>query len=132
MKSLRVACATNDGQTFMKEHFGDAKYYMVYTIHADSVKPSCIIDNTTSEEGEGEHAAPRKAGTIRALLQQHGVQVVVSKAFGPNIIRIKKHFVCVKVGVETLQEGVDLVRDNLMTIRTLWHQGEGREYLVLH
>jgi predicted Fe-Mo cluster-binding NifX family protein len=131
MKSLRVAFATNDGQSFMNDHFGDAKTYMMYEITAHGATEICCVNNSTEEE-DGVHAAPEKAGNIRQLLQQKGVQVVVAKAFGPNILRIKRHFVCVKVDVTRLEDGIAGVRRSFDAIQSLWQQGDAREYLVLH
>jgi predicted Fe-Mo cluster-binding NifX family protein len=117
MKSLRVAFATNDGQSFMNDHFGDAKTYMMYEITAHGATEICCVNNS---------------GNIRQLLQQKGVQVVVAKAFGPNILRIKRHFVCVKVDVTRLEDGIAGVRRSFDAIQSLWQQGDAREYLVLH
>ena len=90
---LITAFATNNGTTFMDNHFGDANYYDIYKISASNSEFIKRIDNTVDIEEES-HADPKKAKGISGLLKSEGIQVVVSKVFGPNIKRIKKNFVC--------------------------------------
>ena len=78
MEKLIVAFATNDGEHFMSNHFGDADYYHIYEIDPTSAKFIKVIENTTEEEDEEIHADPKKAKGISELLKEENVFVVGS------------------------------------------------------
>lgn len=130
MQKLKVAFATDDGKTFMDRHFGDAEYYHVYEIDENNSELINIIKNTTEEE-EDIHADPKKAGSIAKLLKQENVQIVVSKIFGPNIIRIKKKFVCILIKENSIDNSIVIIKSNLLSIIIEWEKGENRQHLSL-
>ena len=129
MNKLKVAFATDNNKTFMDRHFGDAEYYHVYEIDENNAELINIIKNTTEEEDI--HADPKKAGNIAKLLKQENVQIVVSKIFGPNIKRIKKKFVCILMKQNSIENGVDIIKSNFLTIVEEWEIGENRDFLKL-
>ena len=128
MQKLKVAFASDDGKTFMGRHFGDAEYYHIYEIDENNSELINIIKNTTEEE-EDIHADPKKAGSIAKLLKQENVQIVVSKIFGPNIKRIKKKFVCILMKQNSIENGVNIIKENLPIIIEEWEKGEERKHL---
>ncbi len=130
MNKLKVAFATDNNKTLMDRHFGDAGYYHVYEIDENNSELINIIKNTTEEE-EDVHADPKKAGSIAKLLKQENVQIVVSKIFGPNIKRIKKKFVCILVKQNSIENGVNIIKNNLPIIINEWEKGEERKHLSL-
>jgi len=127
---LKVAFATDDGKTFMNRHFGDAKYYHIYEIDNENAEFIKKISNTTEEE-EDVHADPKKAKGISNLLLEEDVSVVVSKIFGPNIVRIKKKFVCIIIEEKTIENSIDILKSNYLTISKEWESGENRNSLKL-
>jgi len=129
MAELRVAAATDDGESFVGRHFGDAEFYDVYNVSPASVEFVVRVENRTEEE-EG-HADPRKAKGIVGILKKHGVQVGLTRVFGPNIKRIKSKLVCVLTGHEAVSDGLDMVRGNFETIVAEWDKGEDRNFLDL-
>lgn len=130
MSKMKIALATDDGKTFIKRHFGDANLYKIYDFDSDNIDYVKTIDNTVDEEEE-VHADPKKAKGIAKLLKQEGVQVVVSKVFGPNIKRIKKKFVCIVVSEENLEGGLIKVQDNFEQVLAEWKKGNKRQHLVI-
>ena len=129
MQKLKVAFATDNGKTFMGRHFGDADYFHIYEIDENNYELINIIKNTTEEEDI--HADPKKAGSIAKLLKQENVQIVVSKIFGPNIKRIKKKFVCILMKQNSIENGIDVIKTNFLTIAEEWEIGENRKHLSL-
>ncbi|MDI3547391.1 MAG: hypothetical protein PWR10_1043 [Halanaerobiales bacterium] len=127
--SLIIACATDDGVNFINRHFGDADYYYIYRLDENGSEFVKKIANTTEEEET--HADPKKAGGIVQILMQENVKAGVAKVFGPNIKRIKKHFVPVLVHSDTIQEGLNELLNSYTEILNLWNQGETRRHLVL-
>lgn len=130
MTKLLTAFATDDGKAFMDRHFGDAKFYDIYEISKNEASFMKRIDNTVDEEEE-VHADPEKAKGISQLLKKEKVKVVVSKAFGPNIKRIKKKFVCVLMNDDSLEKSISTFRKNFKMILDEWEKGEARNHLSL-
>lgn len=129
MDSLRVACATDDGTSFVNRHFGDAEHYDIYDVSSESVRFVKRIDNSTEEEEEEVHADPKKAKGIASILRQESVQVALTKVFGPNIKRIKSKFVCILSGSLEIEQGILKVQQNFPRVLEAWQQGEERYFL---
>ncbi len=127
MEKLRVAVATDDGVRLMGRHFGDAETYEIHEISATgSEHVGRIVNNVGEEEG---HADPKKAKGIGGLLKKKGVQVTLAQVFGPNIKRIRKHFVCVLTRHEDIKDGLDLLVDGYQEIVAELKKGEERGFL---
>ncbi len=107
METMRLAVATDCGECFMGRHFGDAEFYEIFEISGSGYEYVGRVTNNLDEE-EG-HADPKKAKGIVGLLVEQGVQVTIAKVFGPNIMRIKKHFVCVLASHDKISDGLDML-----------------------
>ncbi len=130
---MKVAFATTDGQTMFDGHFGDARFYPVYEIDKNHLNHLKTIENTTQgdEEHDEHHGDPKKAQGIGKLMKQNGVQVLVGKAFGPNIVRMTPQFVIVLVKEPTAEQAARIIQNNFDKIQNLWNEGENRSYLNL-
>lgn len=128
MKSLICAFGTDDGEFFTNRHFGDSNKFDIYEISSESVSFVKQIDNNSVEEKI--HADPKKAGSISKILKSQGVQITFSKQFGPNIKRIRKNFVCVRVLNEDIKSIQKMAIDNFEIINGLWERGEDRGFMV--
>lgn len=129
MISLLAAVSTDDGKTMINRHFGDADKFLIYQITPEKAEFLKVIENTTEEENDEVHADPRKAGNIARLLKQEKVQVVVSRVFGPNLKRIKQHFVCVITNAPTVSDSIALLQKNMEKLDWEWQLGEQRSFL---
>lgn len=125
--TLRVALATDDGIRFVDRHFGDAKYYYVYEI--DELNVNFIRSIPNNSVDEKKHADPKKAKSIVKILKEDEVQVGVNLKFGPNIERVKRHFVPVIIDTESIDQGLNKLIDNYDKLVELWDKGEERSYL---
>jgi len=130
MTELRVAVATDDGKVFMTRHFGDASFFDIYTVTATGSTFVKRIENSVGE-AEGLHADVSKAGGISGLLKSDNVRVTVSPVFGPNIQRIKKHFVCVRMNDALVADALVRLEANFGLIEGEWEKGDSRDYLTL-
>ncbi len=131
MDNHKIAFATDNGETFVDRHFGDADYFDIYKVNSSNLKFIKRIENTTEEDSKEIHGDPKKAKGILELLKKEDVQVLVSKIFGPNINRIKKKFVCVLVSNDRISDSFDILQRNIDSISNEWEKGEEREYIVL-
>ena len=126
-----LACATDDGKEFTNEHFGDAKFYLVYELDLENKELTFLkqLDNTSGEEKT--HGDPKKAASISEIMDD--IQVLVGFAMGTNVARIRKKFVPIisrKKRIEDALEGIlnmiDPIRLNLEKPK-----GEDRDILFI-
>jgi len=129
MEKIIAACATDDGTAFIERHFGDAQKFDIYQLNEDGFECIGSVMNTAPEERQ--HADPRKAAGIGAVLKERKVNVLVSRQFGPNLKRVRKQFVPVIARVSIVEEGLKLVRDNIDRVLEELKRGEERNHLVL-
>jgi predicted Fe-Mo cluster-binding NifX family protein len=129
---ITAAFATDDGKHFMERHFGDARYFDIYEIDEnDSTFLKRVENATDKDDGEDVHGDPVKAGGIMGLLQKEEVNVAVSKNFGPNIKRILKKLVCVRITGLDIQEGIGRLQKNMDVIRKELANGEVRQHITM-
>lgn len=124
-----IAIATDDGKNLIKRHFGDANQYLLYDIKETGSVFLKKIDNAIEVKEDETHGDPRKSKSVQDLLGVENVRIVANRAFGANIQRIKKHFVCVVSSENTVSETLDLCRRNFRRIHSEWEKGESRNYL---
>ncbi|MCD6332804.1 MAG: hypothetical protein J7L89_05985 [Bacteroidales bacterium] len=127
MFELKVAFATDDGETLMDRHFGDAKFYDIYKITPEQAHYLKRIENSSPDEKEHAHGDPVKARGVTQLLAHEETHVVVSKVFGPNIKRIRKKFVCVMANNNSISQINKLLQSNLEVLQREWHRDGDRQ-----
>jgi predicted Fe-Mo cluster-binding NifX family protein len=131
MLTIRAAFASDDGVTFTPRHFGDADFYEIFEIQQSKAEYIKRIVNDVEIEEETAHGDPRKAGGIAAILKKENINTAVSNIFGPNIKRMKKHFVCVIVRERTIADAVLRLTKEYNRICEEWDKGETRDHLIL-
>lgn len=91
---IRFAFAVNQINNFEAKHFGDADKYLIYEfIENEFVFQSEQINEFKSIDETTIHGSKEKGVLIINLLQENGVNVLVSKQFGRNVKRVNKHFI---------------------------------------
>ena len=129
MKFL-AAFATDDGKTLNHDHFGMAKYFYVYRFSDDEEEFMEKRENVKFKGDESMvHGDPKKAKATSSALQ--GIDVVVGRRFGPNILRLLKKFVCVVVRKDTIDSAVEAVHNNIARVVQEKQRGENRKHIVL-
>lgn len=127
MNSLICAFANDDGENLMNRHFGDAEFYDIYEISNFNFQFIKRIENSSVEESG--HMDEKKAKGLSKILKESGVTIVISKKFGPNIIRIKSKFVCIILNIDKINEAIKIIKNNFTEILSEWEKGENRSYL---
>jgi len=111
---IRVAVGVDDDETRLsEEHFGDAKYYLIYEVKEDgSYRLVEKRVNTVREMEEREHGDPRKFRAVVELLSD--VDVFLAGRMGPNFLRVResRHFPIV-VGRKTVEEALSILVSRL-------------------
>jgi predicted Fe-Mo cluster-binding NifX family protein len=131
---LRVACATDNGEDLINRHFGDAESYLIYDVDDQNYEKVKEINNSTEEhkgDEEDVHADSEKARNIKELLKEEGVQVLLSRQFGPNIKSVRNYFVPVIAKKLRLIDAVKMLKNNLHLVKHQWQKEEERKHIVL-
>ncbi len=129
MENLIIAFATDNKKTLTKEHFGEAKEYLIYELSKTDSKQIDTIVNVSPEEKM--HGDPNKAKGVASILKPLGVKVLVNKAFGKNITRQQQKFVVILSNTELIYEAIKNIQNNFDDIILEWNKGETRNYLRL-
>jgi predicted Fe-Mo cluster-binding NifX family protein len=127
---LLIAFGTDDGVNFNDDHFGMAKYFQVYKFSEGKEE---FVEKRENVQFKGDesikHGDPEKAKATSSVLQ--GIDVLVGKRFGPNLLRLVRKFVCVIVRTDTLENAIWMVHQNIEKIIAEKNKGEDRKHLIL-
>lgn len=128
-ESIIIACGTDDGVNFTGEHFGSAEYYLLYSLNLDTGETAFLErqENTTPEEEI--HGDPNKARSVSGLM--NGVDVLVGRAMGTNITRMKKKFVPVISREPEINRALDRMKELLPAIRENLERPVGQDRDIL-
>ena len=129
MEKLMIAFASDDEKHLIKDHFGEAKAYLVYEIGEKKAELLNIVPNTSPEEQK--HADPKKAKGVAGLLKPYGAQILVNKAFGGNIKRMQTKFVCILSKPDTIEDSIKNIQNRFQDVVNEWGRGEERDFLRL-
>ncbi len=132
MEKIITAFATDDGENFIDRHFGDAEFYNVYEISSTGVRLLKKIGNSTEEDDDEDgHGDPNKAKGVTGMLKKEGVNVTVSRVFGPNLKRIKKKFICIILKEWNIYESIKKLQERFSDLVDEWSKGEERNFIRL-
>ncbi len=124
-----AAFATDDGIRIVERHFGDADHFDLYRID----KENCIFIKriNNNSEDEEEHAASGKAKNISSVLRSEKVDTIVSGAFGPNIVHVRRKFVCVVTGKGIITDLIKKMQNKIQIVEEERLKGETRRHLIM-
>ncbi|MGD8513294.1 MAG: NifB/NifX family molybdenum-iron cluster-binding protein [Deltaproteobacteria bacterium] len=127
---LLIAFSTDDGESMLKGHAVQAKYFDVYRFYDEKAEFLTRRDNSKYKGDEAlKHGDPKKAqATLKAL---DGLHVLVAKTYGPNLLRLLKKLLCVVVRTSKISDAVEIVRKNMKAVLEAHDKGESRKHLVL-
>jgi len=142
---ILIACATDDQKTFVPDHFGEARYFMLYRLTPEGWEHVKTLENVAREgEGHGHHhhhghghghghGEGAKAQAILEHFREEHVDVFASRRFGPNIVKINKYVLPVVIReAKTLEEGLEACRSHYdEMVQRLEQPVEGRKHLVI-
>ncbi len=108
-KKLTVAVGTDDGENVKRgEHVGMSKLFSVWVYEEGKFRKTGERKNIKIGEGR------EKAKAVSSVLKD--VDVVVGERFGPNVVSIRKKFVCAVARVRKISEALELVAKNINEI----------------
>jgi uncharacterized metal-binding protein/predicted Fe-Mo cluster-binding NifX family protein len=129
-EDFSIAFGTDDGKNLNDDHVGMAKYFYVYRFF-DNKKE--FIERRENVQFKGDesikHGDPEKARATSSVLE--GIDVVVGRKFGPNIIRLLKEFVCVVAREDSISNAIEAAYSSREKILEQKHKGRDRKHIVL-
>lgn len=127
---MLIALGTHDAITLHDQHMGESKRFLIYEVDERGTRRLEIRENVPYEEDPSHpHGDPGKAQVIAQVLA--GVDVLAARHFGPNIKRMLRKRVCVRVRVDTVDEAIALLSDNLPLLLESQRQGPNRKPVLL-
>ncbi|MBL7006403.1 MAG: dinitrogenase iron-molybdenum cofactor biosynthesis protein [Spirochaetia bacterium] len=128
---IKAAFATDNGKNFISRHFGDAKFFDIYSITENNSILLKRVVNRDGKENNAIHADEKKAKSISKMLQKYEVNTAVSRVYGPNFKRICKKFVCLVIDDIPMYTSIKMIQDNYKKIQSEWDKGENRNHISL-
>ena len=126
---LLIAFGTDDGRNLKRDHVGKSKYFYVYRFSYDEEEFVERRKNVKYKEDESMiHGDPGKAKATSTVLK--GLDVVVGRRFGPNLLRLLKKYVCIVARRETINDAIQLIHANMDKVIQEKEKGENRRYLI--
>ncbi len=120
-QKMKIAIAVSHQNSIENQHFGDADKFLFYEAREGILgligEQANPFKNVHGNHGHGNgHRHGRKAVAVTRFFQEEGVEVLVSKQFGPNIREVCRHFVPVLVSVHDIDAAKAKVEDNLQSL----------------
>ncbi len=113
---LFFAIGTDDHQTVKSDdHVGKSAYFDIFEYYEGELAFQESRDNPKYREDETKvHGDPGKAQATASALA--GVDVLVGRLMGPNIVRLKNRFVCAIVRQTTIDDAKNALIENICAI----------------
>jgi predicted Fe-Mo cluster-binding NifX family protein len=124
-----IAFGTDDGRNLKRDHVGKSKYFYVYRFSDDEEEFVERRKNVKYKEDESMiHGDPKKAKATSNALK--GLDGVVGRRFGPNILRLLKKYVCIVARRESINDAIQLIHANMDKVIQEKEKGENRRHLI--
>ncbi|HKL31301.1 MAG TPA: NifB/NifX family molybdenum-iron cluster-binding protein [Tangfeifania sp.] len=116
---MKCAFAVDHENNFLDQHFGEAQNFMIYSwengkliFREKLINPHRIVNEKNS------HGIAQKGKDIIRLLEKKGVNILISKQFGPNLSLVNQHFIPVIISesqpykvIEVLEKHMSWIED---------------------
>ena len=115
-QDLLFAIGTDQDQLIKQnDHVGISKYFQIWKYSNGNLDFKEKRENVKyKEDGERIHGDSDKAKSTTSVLE--GIDVLVGKMFGPNIIRLKDKFVCTVIREPKIKKAIEIIKENINEI----------------
>ncbi len=113
---LIFAIGTDDHKTIKSnDHVGQSLYFQIFEYSEGKMALKETRENPKFKEDETRvHGDPGKAKATASVL--NGVDVLIGKIMGPNIVRLKNQFVCAIIREKEITAAMDIIKANICAI----------------
>jgi len=129
-QSLIFAVGTDDDITIKSDdHVGMSKYFQIWKYLNGEMVFQGKRENVKYKEDETRiHGDPGKAKATSSVLK--GVDVLVGKIMGPNIVRLRDKFVPVVIREPKIEKVIEIIKENINEIVEEYNK-EDRSGIIL-
>ena len=127
---VKIACGTDDGINFTSEHFGSAKFYLIYRFNLETGEISKVEERENTSVEEEKHGDPKKAQSIAGLMKD--IQVLVAFVMGPNIVRMRKKFIPIISREKNIKISLGKLKTRLENIKRELAKEEGVDREIIY
>jgi hypothetical protein len=130
-QNLLFAIGTDDNRTIKSDDdVGMSKYFQMWKYSDGNLAFQEKKENLKYREDETRiHGDPGKAEATTSVLT--GIDVIVGKIYGPNIIRMRNKFVCAVIREPEIKKAIEIIKDNINEIVEEYNKKE-RTGIVLN
>ena len=115
-RELVFAIGTDNGKIIKQDdHVGMSKYYSIWKYANGKLEFLEMRKNAEYQEDESRiHGDPEKAKAVTSVLK--GVDAIVGKMIGPNIVRMKIKYVPIIIREPLIEKAVKIIKENIIEI----------------
>jgi MinD superfamily P-loop ATPase len=115
-EKLIFAIGTDDNKTIKADdHVGMSKYYSIWEYSNGNLIFKEKRENIKYKENESIiHGDPEKAKRVAHVLA--GVDAIVGKIIGPNIVRLKIKFIPIVIREKYIKKAIKVIKENINEI----------------
>ncbi|RLB75226.1 MAG: hypothetical protein DRH24_19940 [Deltaproteobacteria bacterium] len=128
---IRIACASDNCKEFVGRHFGSAEYFLIYELDEETGEISFVEKVKNIPFEEKHDGDPAKAGHVSSILAKYDVCVIINRAIGPNIVRMRKRFVPVISRVNDIEETLKRLDPQEITAENSKPRGKDRKVIYI-
>jgi predicted Fe-Mo cluster-binding NifX family protein len=116
IEEFTIAIGTDDKiKIKANDHVGMSRHFQIWKYSNNNFTLDETRENAKYIEDETKlHGDPGKAKATASVLKN--VDVLVGKMMGPNIERLKHKFVPAIIRAETIQDGLEIIKNNINEI----------------
>ncbi len=128
---LTFAIGTDNGKIIKQgEHIGESRYFSIWDYLEGGMTFREKRENIKYEENESLlHGDPKKAEKVASVL--NGVDIIVGKMIGPNVVRMRKKYVPVIIREPSIDKALKIIKENINEIVDEYHK-QDRKAIILN
>ncbi len=129
-EELIFAIGTDDDKTIKADdHVGMSKYFQIWEYSNGELIFKEERKNVKYKEDETRiHGDSGKANATSSVLG--GVNILIGKLIGPNIVRLKEQFVCAIIREPEIEKALEIIKENINEIVNEKNKNERRGIIL--
>jgi len=115
-KTIRICCATDNGQAFTNNHFNDADHYHIYEISNGKV---AFVKSISNVSAGGQKLSKSNEAKSAVSLIEREANVTLSNVYGPNLKHISGFVLPLITEKKNIEDGLKVIADSFEHISEL-------------
>lgn len=133
---MRIAVSVAQNYTLENKHFGDGDMFVVFELNENNqFQKITEIENQRKHNDDHnhdhDHGEENKAQGIGQTLKKYNVDVLLARQYGANVLRMLKKFTVLKANNSDLNAQLNLLLENIDSIKKDIDTPQGRKMIKL-